>query len=684
MANDDITINLGTVYDGAGIKKAKEDIKQAGQEAQKASESFDSVSESAADASQTVVLYVDAMDDSVEATQKDTKAKEANKSATEKQGKEIDATAKKIEASGKKAQQAGENLGEGAQEAGEGLKISGYGMLQVAQFADDAQYGLRGVMNNIPGLVMGLGGGMGLAGALSVAVLGFAKLYDWLGKSFQRTEELKKKQAEQATEFRRQMSEADRLIRENEASRRAEEMQTKYSDYVKGITDQFRDQTAELDKQIRMREQAAAREAGIDTTEAELALLNLKNRLDSGNISEEEYNTQKFIIDTNLQRKLHGRKIDVANQNYVAQADKTAEAELHVKGLTDQQAQLQTLADLLPEADLLRESVETIKRKNNYIGQLNKELKDAEVKIKDAEYNLKHNTGNTPKFWKSLIESRTKERDAILKKRAGAIGERDAANDQINQVTSLFEQADITFVPFNEKGDLSVSVKEYLTKSAELKKKIKDLNEPIRAAQKTLDDAQEDLMDAEANVWHLQDQEDLLLKKQQAQKEALAIRNAKASAKREQDQARQEEQVKTEARQKLAQQLVTAQGSAITANGLHIPIDPRTGRRYNDANANAADRAYGLASNVIAAGLKNDGQVDKSELSKALSEAENSLKEQGVDNQKILNFLSSQLIDFAVRLNNLKAEQDAALQKAIDQKNRELAREKNRWKNYVR
>jgi hypothetical protein len=57
-----------------------------------------------------------------------------------------------------------------------GVKNYGQGMLQMAQFADDAQHGLRGVMNNIPGLVMGLGGGAGLAGALSIAALAGAKL----------------------------------------------------------------------------------------------------------------------------------------------------------------------------------------------------------------------------------------------------------------------------------------------------------------------------------------------------------------------------------------------------------------------------------------------------------------------------------------------------------------------------
>lgn len=52
-----------------------------------------------------------------------------------------------------------------------GMAGFGQGALNAAYFLDDMQYGMRGVMNNIPGLVMSLGGGMGLAGALSIATL---------------------------------------------------------------------------------------------------------------------------------------------------------------------------------------------------------------------------------------------------------------------------------------------------------------------------------------------------------------------------------------------------------------------------------------------------------------------------------------------------------------------------------
>lgn len=51
-------------------------------------------------------------------------------------------------------------------------------MLILGQFVDDAQYGLRGVVNNMPQVVQAFGGTMGLAGAVGIAAVGLSQLYD--------------------------------------------------------------------------------------------------------------------------------------------------------------------------------------------------------------------------------------------------------------------------------------------------------------------------------------------------------------------------------------------------------------------------------------------------------------------------------------------------------------------------
>lgn len=66
-----------------------------------------------------------------------------------------------------------DNLGRGTQNAA-------MGFLEVSRAVEDAQYGFRGVINNVPGMVMAFGGSMGLAGGISLAVVA---LYN-LGKAY--------------------------------------------------------------------------------------------------------------------------------------------------------------------------------------------------------------------------------------------------------------------------------------------------------------------------------------------------------------------------------------------------------------------------------------------------------------------------------------------------------------------
>lgn len=54
----------------------------------------------------------------------------------------------------------------------------GRALLEFSRAAEDAQYGLHGVINNIPGLLQALGTGAGLTGALSLATVGAMQLYN--------------------------------------------------------------------------------------------------------------------------------------------------------------------------------------------------------------------------------------------------------------------------------------------------------------------------------------------------------------------------------------------------------------------------------------------------------------------------------------------------------------------------
>lgn len=69
-----------------------------------------------------------------------------------------------------------QKMSKGIDGLGAASKRGGANMLVLAQVADDAQYGFRGIANQIPQLALALGAGAGLAGVISLAALALYKL----------------------------------------------------------------------------------------------------------------------------------------------------------------------------------------------------------------------------------------------------------------------------------------------------------------------------------------------------------------------------------------------------------------------------------------------------------------------------------------------------------------------------
>jgi hypothetical protein len=74
------------------------------------------------------------------------------------------------------------SVGQAAERAAGKPGVSGHGMLLLGQAIEDAQYGLRGVMNNIPGVVMSFGLGAGAAGVLQIGLVALSQVLNVLGK----------------------------------------------------------------------------------------------------------------------------------------------------------------------------------------------------------------------------------------------------------------------------------------------------------------------------------------------------------------------------------------------------------------------------------------------------------------------------------------------------------------------
>lgn len=75
-----------------------------------------------------------------------------------------------------------------------------YALLELSRGFEDAQYGMRGMLNNIPGLLMHLGGGAGLAGAVSIAAVAISILFTTMQSSSAKAAEALKKDAKETAD----------------------------------------------------------------------------------------------------------------------------------------------------------------------------------------------------------------------------------------------------------------------------------------------------------------------------------------------------------------------------------------------------------------------------------------------------------------------------------------------------
>ncbi len=79
---------------------------------------------------------------------------------------------------------------------------SGLAVLEFSRAVEDAQYGIRGVLNNIPQLVLLMGGGGGLAGVISLAAVGLSTLFSALGSTEEKLGDTKEETSELVDKFR--------------------------------------------------------------------------------------------------------------------------------------------------------------------------------------------------------------------------------------------------------------------------------------------------------------------------------------------------------------------------------------------------------------------------------------------------------------------------------------------------
>lgn len=360
MSDKEININIKTAVDASGANQATEAMNKVKEAAEAVGESTDAV-QTATDAEQ----------ENTQATEKNTKAKETstgtkkkrkkatddetkaatdNKQATDAAAQAVDKDTKErqentkaveqqgnaIEQTGQKGEQAGKKIAAGSRQGTAAVKNMGGGALQAAYFFDDLQYGIKGVMNNIPSLVMGFGGSMGLAGALSIATLAGAKLYEWLGKSDEKAKEFAEREKEILQNLREEVDKM-RISDDNAATLQRE------LDLSRQIAEARHAEASSLEYAYQYRKRLIDLENGIEDDKATIERLKIEEDFANGKLgtgNEAEIKRRRALegvdMDSNARRRAAREElaqVDVADAGikkvYASREEREAKKTLH-------------------------------------------------------------------------------------------------------------------------------------------------------------------------------------------------------------------------------------------------------------------------------------------------------------------------------------------------------------------
>lgn len=197
----------------------------------------------------------------------------------------------------------GRRLASSKDKVSKGAQNTGLAMLEFSRAVEDAQYGIRGVLNNIPSLLMFMGAGSGLAGVVSLAAVGLSTLVSKLTE----TEEAAKEAGRFLEVVRDQVAAYyEEAARDGTAGFRASIASTIEA---LGKQNQFLQKNLEL---IRAKRQAELRVA---SASQDLELANIAAGEASGSLSQEEANAARRAIEVQRLRTASDEKILAAQEN---------------------------------------------------------------------------------------------------------------------------------------------------------------------------------------------------------------------------------------------------------------------------------------------------------------------------------------------------------------------------------
>ncbi|MEM9235185.1 MAG: hypothetical protein AAGB14_00300 [Verrucomicrobiota bacterium] len=263
-----------------------------------------------------------------------------------------------------------EDVSKEGPKAAKSTRNAGFAALEASRAFEDMQYGIRGVLNNIPGLVMSLGGTAGVAGAASFAAVAASLLVPKLRELFGTAEEDSEALDELAERLEKVAKKAGEAARERQISANKE-----FERSIASAVEVLKLENNEFERSIRLIK--AKRDAQIELLESEKQLALARVDADEG-LTEEERIRRRSEIEISSSRARRGFGIDaindqvrVAEQAFSQAIDQNAAkvqavsgAERRLEEETERRNELQrrkVLADQVPE---LKKQLENLRITN--------------------------------------------------------------------------------------------------------------------------------------------------------------------------------------------------------------------------------------------------------------------------------------------------------------------------------
>lgn len=590
-------------------------------------------------------------------------------------GKGVDEAKQKIDSLNKSTDQ----LDKGSQKATKSIKNMGQSTLQAAYFFDDLQYGIKGILNNIPGLVIGFGGGAGLAGALSLATLAGAKLYEWLSSTEEKSVDLTKKLEEEREAFKKLKEEVGEISRQNNN----EQILRAAIDSAKKIADYRKEEANALKYSLDYRKELIALESGINDDEAEIARLKVEEDFANGKLGEGAEAERRRA------RLLEGIELDSRARR---RNEREESAKLDVSDAVNKR---------IDAARTAREAQESLQnaKSNSYDIMSLEERRASEVSLSEMRKSL------TNDLYEALKSYRDKERDsgALRYRNVSDKSIYDTANEFVNgeeisnklvyalldkyrpsdaesrrakifDIQGNIERSDISLQDkgFNL-GDMTFGDGGYLNAYKSYAETVETLEKEYEESEKSLISAKND---EEIATRKLSD-----VKRKNASEAAVDIQRGRTSQAQERRQIREEtEKEDTENEIEGRKKEIENKKDALKKNKDNFSAELE--RLVVAAGESASEQQKAMvraASEAIRNQVKNasaDGIIDSAEYTQIGVAFRDALRQQGIQNTSILNGLTTNMKQ-ALSLVNQQAAELRVQQARIDQLTRDLKQAQN-------